>query len=284
VRELEEKGIGRPSTYAAILSTIQHRDYTKKIKRNFHPTDLGMLVNDLLVKHFSEILDVTFTAAMEDHLDRIEEGREKWRTTLKDFYVRFAADMSEAREQMENVKAKIVETDIDCDSCDRKMVIRWGKNGRFLACSGYPECKSTKNFREEDGSIVPIEKPPDEETSKLCDKCGSPLVIKTGRFGKFLACSAYPKCTNTMPLEEGLPCAVEGCSGTLKARLSKRKRRFFSCSRYPDCTFAVWDRPVEKPCPQCGSPILTEKRSREGTFLICPRPDCGWREQQEEEE
>ena len=181
VRELEEKGIGRPSTYASILSTIQDRDYAELKQRKFHPTELGTLVTDLLVENFPNILDVKFTASMEDKLDRIEEGSITRKDTLHDFYSPFEVELSRAKVSMRNIKSEEVPTDILCEKCGSPMVIKWGKNGRFLACSRYPECKNTMNFtHDENGKVTHVEA---QTTDIKCNKCGRSMVVKEGRMG-----------------------------------------------------------------------------------------------------
>ena len=276
IKELEEKGIGRPSTYAAILSTIQDRKYVEKKEGRFHPTELGVLVNDMLVEHFPELIDVTFTAKMEDELDEIEEGRYEWRQAVGDFYRPFDQHLEKARKEMRNVKGEETPTDIKCEKCGNSMVIKWGKLGYFLACSGYPECKNTMNFKKsEDGTIEAMK---EETTGENCPQCGSPMVIKSGRFGRFFACSKYPDCKTTKPITTGIACPQEGCGGELTEKRSKRGKVFYSCTKYPTCTFAMWDKPVPKPCPQCGAPFMAEKYARGSSSIICIKKECGYKE------
>ena len=276
IKELEEKGIGRPSTYAAILSTIQDRKYVEKKEGRFHPTELGVLVNDMLVEHFPELIDVTFTAKMEDELDEIEEGRYEWRQAVGDFYRPFDQHLEKARKEMRNVKGEETPTDIKCEKCGNSMVIKWGKLGYFLACSGYPECKNTMNFKKsEDGTIEAMK---EETTGENCPQCGSPMVIKSGRFGRFFACSKYPDCKTTKPITTGIACPQEGCGGELTEKRSKRGKVFYSCTKYPTCTFAMWDKPVPKPCPQCGAPFMAEKYARGSSSIYCIKKECGYKE------
>lgn len=278
VKELEEKGIGRPSTYAAIMSTIQEKGYVQKLEGRFRPSDLGKLVNELLVKSFPAVLDVGFTAQMENELDEVEDGRRSWVAALHDFYGPFETALSQARSKMRNVKREHVKTDIKCEKCGSAMVIKWGRHGEFLACSAYPECRATKEFkRSEDGQII-IEKT--EVISELCELCGSPMVKKRGKFGEFLACSKYPECKGARSLGTGVNCP-ECSKGELVQRRSKRGKIFYSCDRYPSCKFAVWDKPVAGPCPECGSPILVEKISRKGgeSSIACPKKECGYKKQ-----
>ncbi len=245
IRELEEKGIGRPSTYALILSTIQDRGYVVKEKGRLKPTELGFLVTELLVKSFPDILNVKFTAHLEEELDRVEEGKLKWIDVIKEFYSRFREDLERAKEEMQTIKGQEEPTDIPCKKCGRMMVIKWGKNGKFLACPGYPECKTTMDFRvDEKGKIVPVENT--EYVEQKCPNCGGPMVIKSGRFGRFIACSRYPECKTTLPLSTGVPCPEEGCNGVLVERRSKRGRTFYGCSNYPACKYVTWKLPEKK--------------------------------------
>ena len=274
VKELEEQGIGRPSTYAAILSVIQDKKYVEKLEGRFHPTELGNITTEELVKHFPLEMDVTFTAGMEEKLDRISEGEAKWKKVLQEFWDPFKVTLAQAAVQMRDVKREETPTDIICQKCSKPMSIKWGKMGRFLACTGYPECKSTSDFKEVDGKIVPIEVEP---TNEVCEKCARPMVIKRGRFGRFLACSGYPECKSSKPLSIGVACPT--CKvGYLTERRSRRGKAFFGCNRYPDCTFAAWDRPLPEACPTCASPYLLQKYSkRDGASIVCPNKECGYR-------
>ena len=334
VRELEEKGIGRPSTYAAILSTIQEREYVRLVERRFHPTELGLLVNELLVKNFPRILDISFTAALEEQLDAIEEGKRSRLDTLNSFYGPFRDELEKARADMRNVKKEELPTDLTCEKCGAPMVIKWGKNGRFLACSRYPECRNTKNFREdENGDIRPSEPettdvtcdlcgkpmvvkkgkfgtflgcsgypecrrtmktggkgpspspetaPEQKETGVLCEKCGRPMILRSGRYGRFLGCSGYPECKGIRPLPTGVKCPEEGCTGELAEKRTKQGRRFYTCTRYPECKYTLWKKPVPEACPRCGHPFLVETPVRgKGTVVACPREECGFRKEPE---
>ena len=313
VKELEEKGIGRPSTYAPILSTIQERGYVRKEKKIFIPTELGCLVTDLLVENFPDLLDVGYTARMEEELDAIEEGEKGWVETLQVFYTGFEEELERAKKEMRNLKKERIATEEVCEKCGSPMVIRWGRFGQFLACSRYPDCKSTREL---------IDQPPHkegEEPPQACPQCGQPLVIKKGKYGQFYACSAYPECKTTLPLhpptqveldercprcneplvmksgrngkfiacrnypkcryiqhkETGVNCPVEGCQGRLEERRSRKGKVFYGCSSYPNCTFALWHKPVPRQCPRCGSPYMIEKRQKgKGPRLSCPNEDC----------
>jgi DNA topoisomerase-1 len=276
VKELEDKGIGRPSTYAAILSTIQDKRYASLVDRKFEPTHLGFLLADLLTESFPSIMDVRFTAMMEANLDKIEARDLDWKAALSEFYSRFVRNLEQAESQMRDIKREKTPTDIVCDRCGKPMEIRWGKYGEFLSCSAYPTCKNAKMFsRAPDGTIT-IEDPP--TTEERCPKCGSPMVIKEGRFGRFLACSRYPECKGTKPIGTGVTCPREGCGGELVEKRTKRRRIFYGCSNYPACDYASWHKPVSKPCPKCGAPFLLEKRTKRGIRLVCPEKDCGFDE------
>jgi DNA topoisomerase I len=279
VKELEEKGIGRPSTYANILSTIQDRGYVEKREGRFHPTTLGTKVNDLLVESFPDILDVTFTASMEDGLDSIEEGHRDWVKLLTDFYAPFKIDLEKAVVHMRDLKREEIPTDFKCEKCGSPMVIKWGRNGEFLACSGYPECKNTKEFlRKEDGTI---EIAPEATTDEKCETCGAPMLVKRGRFGEFLACSRYPECKTTRPISLGVACPRPGCGGFLTEKRSRRGKVFFGCSNYAKtgCDFVSWDRPMPQKCPQCGAAFLVKRENRKGGGRVrCIADGCGYAE------
>ena len=285
IKELEEKSIGRPSTYASIMETILNKEYVQEDEqRRLRPTQLGMLVNDLLVGSFPDVLNVEFTAGMEAVLDQIEDGQEDWRRAIERFYVPFSSDLERADKEMRDVKGSGEPTDIACTECaDGKMTIRWGRNGEFLACSNYPQCKSTRNFtRDEHGQIIPQEK---EQmlTDEMCEKCGKPMQVRFSRYGKFLGCSGYPECTNIRkpgkPVKSvGVQCS-ECHEGEMLQKWSRRGKVFYSCSRYPKCKFALWDRPVPEPCPRCQAPFVVEKTTKQaGTVRRCIREGCDYQE------
>jgi len=288
VKELEEKGIGRPSTYAAILDTIQEKGYVEKVEKVFKPTDLGTLVTDELVKGFPREMDVAFTAGMEEKLDEIEEGNAGWQAVLSDFYGTFKEDLARAEVHMRDVKRQEIATDITCEKCGKPMVIKWGRNGEFLACSGFVKddptsCRNTMNFRRDEGRIVP-EKEEDVATDEKCPTCGAPMVVKRGRFGRFLACTRYPECKTSKPMPIGVTCP-KACGGYVTERRSKRGRTFYGCSSYPRCDFVSWDRPRNEACPLCGSAFLLDKYSkRDGPFIACPNKECGYRRAKDEGE
>ncbi len=277
VKALEEKGIGRPSTYATILSTIQDRKYVQKTDGKFSPTELGVVVNALLVERFPGLIDVSFTAKMEDELDRIEDGKMKWVRVIKDFYKPFSSNLTEAIKTTGRVKPKDIPTENMCEKCGLPMVIRWGRHGRFLACSGFPECKNTKPLPGNSEQKTQGTEKITTQTEEKCEKCGSPMLIKSGRYGKFLACSRYPECKNTKPISTGIKCPKDG--GDIAERRSKRGKLFWSCSNYPECKFATWYKPVSKKCPKCNADFLLEKRDKEGqVILFCHKKECGYKE------
>ena len=283
VKALEEKGIGRPSTYATILSTVQDRKYVHKTDNRFAPTELGVVVNDYLVEKFPELIDVNFTAKMEDELDRIEDGKMKWEEVVGDFYKPFNRDLAEALKATGKVKPEDIPTETLCEKCGLPMVIRWGRHGRFLACTGFPKCKNTKPLQTEGAEQNATAGQSPQETSEICEKCGSPMVIKAGRYGKFLACSRYPECKNTRPLATGIKCPQDG--GDIVERRSKRGKQFWSCSNYPQCKFASWYRPVPRQCPDCGADFLLEKRDKAGNVTVfCHKKECGYKEVEKPQE
>jgi len=264
VKELEADGIGRPSTYASIISTLKDRQYVDSEERKLKPTELGVTVNKTLVENFPNLFNVSFTAEMEKELDLVEEGSDDWVKVLKEFYDPFMKTMGELKGKQKEIKASMEEkTDIKCEKCGSPMVIKWGRNGRFLACSAYPECKSTRPLPEEEAR---------SKTDQKCEKCGSPMVIKTGRFGRFMACSAYPDCKNTKPITLGIKCARDGCGGDLVEKQTKSRRLFYGCSNYPKCDYASWDMPVNIECPACHHPFMVLKVSKaKGEHYRCPQ-------------
>lgn len=269
IKELETRGIGRPSTYTSIVSLILNRDYVQKQGRHFHPTELGQLVTQLLVDNFPSILSVKFTAKMEDNLDEIAQGEQNWVTVLETFYGPFQKDLKRASKEMRNVKRESEKTDIVCEKCGNLFSVKWGKNGHFLACEGYPGCKNTKEFeRDESGKIVAVERVVEE--CGTCEKCGRAMIIKTGKYGRFLACSGYPECKNTQALSLGVPCPAQGCEGELFEKRSKKGRVFYGCGNYPKCKYATWNRPTREQCPHCQAANLEEVTKKDEAKLLCP--------------
>lgn len=330
VKTLEEKGIGRPSTYAAILTTIQDREYVVKEEGKFLPTELGFVINDLLVASFADIFDIQYTARMEEELDEIEEGKIAWTEALREFYGKFEADLRAAQKQMKDMKALEEETDEKCEKCGSPMVIKWGRHGKFMACSAYPECKNTREIAREGAAPNAEGKAEVEQIEEICENCGRPMTLKRGRFGQFLACTGYPECKTTkrlatagsgrmslpdVPLEEkcpqcgknlvikhgrfgeftacsnypeckyvkkktlGIACPRPGCKGELVEKKSRRGKIFYGCDQYPTCSFTAWNKPVNKPCPQCGARYLLEKTTKkQGTLHYCNAETCDYQE------
>ncbi len=279
IKDLEEKGIGRPSTYHTILSTIVDRKYVEKEEGRLKPTDLGVVVNGLLVQHFPDVLNVQFTARMETELDEIEDGEKPWVETVREFYEPFAKRLTIAQKEMRDVKREEIPTEIVCEKCGRNMVIKWGRHGRFLACPAYPDCKNTKEFVEENGKVRVVDKV--EESKEICPTCGNPLVVKRGRFGRFLACSTYPKCDFTKAIGTGVKCPQPDCGGDIVEKRTRRGKTFFACSHYPKCTHALWNRPIPTSCPQCKAPFLVEKfDKRTGPKIVCLNKDCGYEQEE----
>ncbi|MFO8062616.1 MAG: type I DNA topoisomerase [bacterium] len=264
VKTLEKEGIGRPSTYAQTIDTLLRKEYVSKLNKQFTPTDLGMTVNRVLVKHFPDIINVNFTAEMEDKLDSVEDNDIDYVKMLSDFYEDFKKVLAAAMDKAKDIKKGLQEkTDIKCEKCGAPMVIKWGKFGKFLACSNYPECKSTKPLNEE------------KITDEQCPQCGKELIIKRGRYGRFVACSDYPNCKFTKPVSTGIKCP-ECSKGELIEKQSRKGRIFWGCSNYPDCKFATWYKPVKKACPECSHPYMELRRDK----LVCPK--CKHREEPEE--
>ncbi len=287
IKELEENGIGRPSTYSNILSTIRGKGYVDLIKRYFRPSELGFIVNDLIVESFPDLFDVEFTARMEDDLDRVEASEVNSLEILTRFYDSFKKELETASKDMLSLKAVGVPTDLVCPKCNSKLTIRVGKNGHFLGCSRYPECTHTRNYtRDEKGVIHPVEPPSDETSDRVCEKCGKPMLIKQGKYGSFYACSGYPECKNTQSVVSnnggettGVNCPEKNCGGTLVQRTSKRGKIFYGCSNFPNCNFALWDKPVAKECPECGARFLLEKTTKkQGAFQACHTKGCGYKQ------
>ena len=283
IKELEDKGIGRPSTYAAIMTSILNREYVEEDEsKRMRPTTLGRVVCDLLIAGFPDILEVGFTAAMEEQLDNVEEGRENWVKTLKRFYQPFEKRLGEAKKKMPTVKRDGLPTGLKCELDGGEMVIKFGRNGEFLACSNYPKCTNTGDFaRDDQGNVIPKAPSAPLPTDENCEKCGRPMVRRRSRFGEFLGCSGYPDCDGikrmrSEPVTTGVTCP-DCKEGEVLERRSRRGKLFFGCGRYPKCKFASWDRVIPRPCPNCGSTYLTEKiTKRDGARWLCPNKECGY--------
>ena len=285
VKELEADGVGRPSTYASILSTIQDREYARKEGGKFFPTELGLVVTDLLLESFDDLFDAGYTARMGAELDAIEEGKIDWRTSMSDFYVRFEKDLEHAARNMTDIKRMEKPTDLLCDKCGKPMVIKWGKHGSFIACTGYPECTSTRELTVDLPDVDSADLTEQDETT-YCDNCGRPMVLKKGRFGQFMACTGYPDCKTTkqlgeaqkpkdVPLDEDCP----QCGGKMVKKYG-RYGEFVACGNYPKCKF-VKQKTIGVKCPNCTEGDVVERRSKRGkTFYGCSRyPECdfvGW--------
>ncbi len=262
IKELEEKGIGRPSTYATIISTILERGYVEKVRGSLVPTELGNIVLRILLKTLPDIFEVGFTARMESQLDKIESGEDNWVKVVKEFYEPFRKSLEKANAMRRELKDSISEyVDETCEICGKPMVKKWGRHGKFLACSGFPKCKNTKPIEEE------------IHVDAKCPECGGEMVVRTGKYGKFLACRRYPECKGTRPFTLGIKCP-EGCGGELKEKRTKKGRIFYGCENFPKCKFATWDKPVDEPCPECSYSVMVVRTTRDrGTFLKCPK--CG---------
>ncbi|MDI6767061.1 MAG: topoisomerase DNA-binding C4 zinc finger domain-containing protein, partial [Bacteroidota bacterium] len=264
VKTLETLGIGRPSTYAMIVSTIIDRKYVEQKDRKLYALQLGMEVNKLLTTNFPHIFNVKFTAKMEEELDTIASGKYEYKKVLDDFYLPFSESLEKASKNVSSIKKSLQKiTDDLCDLCGKAMIVKWGRNGRFMACSGYPSCKNTKPLPEDEAKIQNI-------TGGKCELCGGNMLVRSSRFGTFLGCSNYPKCSNTKPISTGINCP--NCKvGDVIERKTKRNRIFYGCSRYPDCDFASWDKPSDQPCDTCGSSYMLMKYSeKRGEYLKCP--------------
>jgi DNA topoisomerase-1 len=282
---LEEKGIGRPSTYATILTTIQEREYVQKDAGKFRPTELGTVVTDMLVRHFEDIFDVQYTARMEEELDEVEDGKMTWVEALDEFYKKFQKDLKKASKNMENLKKQELPTDQVCEKCGKPMVQKWGQFGSFLACSGYPECKNTKEVAKEE-TTAGGETPAAESEPEPCENCGKPMALKRGRFGQFLACTGYPECKTTRKITSGTgvpkkPDVLldETCPQCQEAKLVVKDGRygtFTSCSNYPKCKY-IKPKTVGVPCPKagCGGELIERRSKRGKVFYGCSKyPEC----------
>ena len=281
IKAMEEKGIGRPATYQPTVSLLETRTYTEREGKAIKPTELGFKVVDMLIKYFPDIMDVKFTADMETKLDTIEDGGKVWQQIVAEFYTGFEDELKKAMGDGYKMKAPAVETDYKCEKCGAPMVIREGRFGRFLACSAYPKCKNTKQI-DENGNIKEKAEPVVVESDVICEKCGARMVVKTSARGKFLACPNYPKCRNTKELEdeEKLPdCPV--CGKPLK-KINYYRGAFYGCSGYPDCKFALYDKPIDKKCPQCGSLLVVKKR-KDGLYHKCSNKECTFMEKAPDE-
>ncbi|WP_303909031.1 type I DNA topoisomerase [Thiohalomonas denitrificans] len=285
VKTLEEHGIGRPSTYASIISTLQQREYVEMDKKRFIPTDVGRVVNKFLTQHFTNYVDYDFTAKLEDELDAISRGEAEWVPIMHRFWKPFHELVEDKEKSVQRKDVTQEELDEKCPKCGQPLSIRLGRRGRFIGCTAYPECDYTRNLGE---SADQAATEPEKVEGRTCPKCDSELIIRSGRYGKFIGCSSYPKCRYIEPLEKPADTGVEcpEChKGSLLERRSRSGKTFYSCSRYPDCSYAVWSPPVAEACPKCHWPVLTIKTTkRRGTEKVCPRKECDFAEPAEEKD
>lgn len=274
VKALEEFGIGRPSTYASIISTLQNREYVILDKKRFFPTDVGRVVNRFLTRFFTNYVDYDFTAKLEDDLDAVSRGEKEWIPVLETFWQPFKKQVLLIQDTVERKDVTQEAMDEACPQCGKPLSIRLGRKGRFVGCTAYPDCDYTRNL-ESSATVSP-----EIVEGRTCDECGKPLLIREGRYGKFIGCSGYPECKHIEPIEKPSDTKVEcpKCKqGTILQRKSRRGKVFYSCNRYPDCDYALWDEPLAEPCPNCQWPILTLKISkRKGKEKICPQKECGY--------
>jgi DNA topoisomerase-1 len=282
VKALEEYGIGRPSTYASIISTLQSREYVEMDKKRFIPTDVGRIVNKFLTEHFTQYVDYDFTAHLEDDLDAISRGEMDWKKTMQAFWKPFKKLVEDKDKSVDRKDVTHEQLDEKCPKCGGDLAIRLGRRGRFVGCNNYPECDYTRNVGED------ADAEPEVIEGRKCPECNSDLIIRHGRYGKFIGCSSYPDCRYIEPLEKpedtGVQCP-ECKQGNMLKRKSRNGKIFFSCQRYPDCKYAVWNQPLNEACPSCDWPMLTLKTTkRRGTEKVCPQKDCNYIEQVEDEE
>jgi len=271
VKILDKEGIGRPSTYANIISVIQTRNYVSSEKRKLYPTELGKVTNQLLVENFSELVNKTFTREMELNLDKVEEGEITYLQIMTDFWGHLEKWLESSSKSYTEIKKSLqVETEEKCEKCGKPMIVKWSKNGQFLACSGFPSCRNARPLG--DGAEGESNTEGEQEDHGSCSECGSPLTLRTGRYGKFYACSAYPKCKFTKPFHILMPCPKPDCKGEISPRRSKRGRVFYGCTQYPNCDFVSWDPPIDQKCPACDSPYMVAKSTKKkGDYAYCPK-------------
>lgn len=260
VKKLEKEGIGRPSTYAPIISTLLDRGYVNLVKRYFHPTELGTQVEKFLIEKFPDFFAVPFTANLENRLDQIEQGKENWQKVLTEYYKAFLKELEKI--DIKEEKNNFIELSNEkCEKCGSPMIVKYGKYGKYLACSAFPKCKNTKPILDEETKKIV------EASNEKCPECGGNLELKSGRFGRFFACENYPKCKFTKPFSTGLPCPE--CDGEIVERKSKKGRKFYGCSNYPKCKFITNYKPVRMECPDCHTDIMFEKNTKTSSKLIC---------------
>ncbi len=276
VKFLEEMGIGRPSTYAPIITTIISRNYVKREGKTLHPTPLGEVTTKLMIENFPDIVNYKFTASLEERLDNIENGDTSMNDVLGSFYKGFAKELETATRNLaeKNIEIPPEETDIICENCGSKMVVKNGRYGKFAACPNYPECKNTKPLTKDGKLVVKTEAKPAEPTDMVCEKCGQPMVLRSGRYGSFYACSAYPKCKNTKRIVKDTGVSCPDCGAKIIPKRGRNNTFFYSCERYPECKFSSWDMPLNEKCPDCGK-ILFRKKGK--NLIICADKGCGYK-------
>ncbi len=281
VKFLEEKGIGRPSTFSTIIMTIISRGYVTRDGRALKPTPLGEITTRIMLEKFPDIVDYAFTAQMEDSLDEIENGTLEPLIVLTEFYSKFEKDLDEAFATVskDEIEIPVEKTDIICEKCGAQMIVKNGRFGRFAACPNYPECKNTKPI-DKDGKLIVKEESKPEPTGEKCELCGADMVMRTGRYGKFIACSNYPKCKNTKQIANEIGIACPECGGKLLLRQAKRRMVFYSCENYPKCKFSSWDQPLDEKCPQCGQMLFKKKGKNE---IVCHNKECGYKREEDEQ-
>lgn len=280
VKALEEYGIGRPSTYASIISTLQAREYVSLENKRFKPSDVARIVNKFLTGHFTKYVDYDFTAKLEDELDAVSRGEQQWIPLLENFWKPFVNQITTIEQTVSRSDVTQEAIDEKCPTCGKPLAIRLGKRGRFIGCTGFPECDYTRQLNETAQEAEQVKAEAEVVADRSCPSCGSPLHVKLGRYGRFIGCSNYPKCKHMEPLEKPKDTGV-GCplckQGQLIARKSRYGKLFYSCNRYPDCQYAVWNPPLNETCPKCQWPVLTVKTTkRKGTEKVCPQKDCGY--------
>lgn len=286
VKALEENGIGRPSTYASIIATIQGRTYVEKDQGRFVPSELGILVTDLLTKSFPDLMDIHYTARMEERLDEVEQGNRTWQSLLSDFYSSFTQFLKQAEDKMPDMKRTGLITDLTCEVCGKPTVIKNGKYGPFLSCSAYPECTFAKRLRDLDPAetavpvlqaLINLVRTESKPTDLECPRCAGKLVFKKGRYGEFIACSNYPDCTYIHQETTGVACPKDPCEGEILVKKSKKGKVFYGCSAYPKCDFVSWNRPTGSACPDCGEvTTFVKERKRGDNTIYCPNSDCSF--------
>jgi DNA topoisomerase-1 len=282
VRALEEMGIGRPSTYASIITTLQDREYVRLEQKRFYPSDVGRVVNRFLTEHFTQYVDYDFTARLEDELDAVSRGEEEWVPLLVRFWRTFKDRVDHTQAHVKRSDVTHEALDEQCPKCGNPLSIRLGRHGRFIGCTHYPQCDYTRDL---ENSTRPEREPPQQVEGRSCPQCGAALQVRQGRYGKFIGCSAYPDCTYIEPLEKpqdtGVTCPQCG-KGSLVKRKSRRGKIFYSCSTYPSCDYALWNEPVAGPCPRCSWPILSLRVGRGGEVdKVCPQKGCSFSERQD---